>query len=237
MLLLSALLLAPFRASFYRPARLTRGKLETSAAASLLALVVGVLGLVGFRRHMTGLAADAWWEIVLGSHVPLGLRVSVALTVVPALIAIWVLLRPGRTEWQPWDEAARLRFSQLGAVPPARADGLVWGESGRAAIPFLRHGRVLLGLGDPAGAAGDAVSAVWRLRDLAEQEGRDAAVWRAGPGLLKLYADLGLTGLPLGPDGLPEPTERMPPAGKYLVCAAERDLGLLLPLLPDPTAE
>ena len=122
-------------------------------------------------------------------------------------------------------------------MPPTRADGLVWGESGRAAIPFLRRGRVLLGLGDPAGAAGDRISAIWRLRDLAEQEGRDPAVWRAGPELLKIYADLGLTGLPLGQDGLPESAERLSPGGMYLVCVAERDLGLLLPLLPDPTKE
>ena len=235
-LLVSALLLAPFRALFYRPARLTSGKLEASAAAPLLALVLGVLGLVGFRRHIAGLAADAWWEIVLGPDVPLGLRVSVALTVVPALIAVWALLRPGRTAWQKWDEPARQRFAGLGAVPPAQADGLVWGESGRAAIPFLRRGRVLLGLGDPAGAPGDRISVVWRLRDLAEQEGRDPAVWRAGPELLKIYADLGLTGVPLGLDGLPQTAERVPPAGLYLVCVAERDLAALLPLLPDPTA-
>jgi len=235
-LLVSAFLLAPFRSLFYRPARLTSGKLEASAAAPLLALVLGVLGLVGFRRHIAGLAANAWWEIVLGPNVPLGLRVSVALTVVPALIAVWALLRPGRTAWQTWDEPARQRFAGLGAIPPTQADGLVWGESGRAAIPFLRRGRVLLGLGDPAGAAGDRISVVWRLRDLAEQEGRDPAVWRAGPELLKIYADLGLTGVPLGPNGLPQTAERVPPAGLYLVCVAERDLAALLPLLPDPTA-
>ena len=236
-LMLSALLLAPFRSLFYRPARLTSGKLEASAAAPLLALVLGVLGLVGFRRHIAGLTADAWWEIVLAPGVPAGLRVSVALTVVPALIAVWAVLRPGRTAWQVWDDAARQRFAGLGAVPPARADGLVWGESGRAAIPFLRRGRVLLGLGDPAGGSGDRISAIWRLRDLAEQEGRDPAVWRAGPELLKIYADLGLTGLPLGQDGLPESAERQPPGGLYLVCVAERDLGPLIPLLPDPTKE
>ena len=64
---------------------------------------------------------------------------------------------------------------------------------------------MLLGLGDPAGADSDQVSAIWRLRDLARQEGLDPAFWRAGPGLLKIYSDLGLTALPLGADGLPLP--------------------------------
>ncbi len=101
-------------------------------------------------------------------------------------------------------------------------------------MPFRRCGRVLLGLGDPSGDEADRVSAIWRLRDLARQEGRDAAVWRAGPDLLPVYGDLGLTALPLGPDGLPMPESAgdFPPVQHYLACVAERDLDLLLPILP-----
>jgi phosphatidylglycerol lysyltransferase len=108
------------------------------------------------------------------------------------------------------------------------------GEADRAGIPFRRVGRVMLGLGDPMGAETDRISAIWRLRDLAQQEGLDAAFWRAGPSLLKIYGDLGLTALPLGPDGLllPEAPDVTPAAENYLVCVAERDLNLLLPLLP-----
>ena len=111
---------------------------------------------------------------------------------------------------------------------------MILGESARAAIPFRRCGRVLLGLGDPAGAEGDQVSAIWRLRDLAEQEGLDPAIWRAGPALLKVYGDIGLTALPLGADGmpLPEAETETPTSDRYLVCVAERDLSTLLPLLP-----
>ena len=111
------------------------------------------------------------------------------------------------------------------------ADGLVLGEAGRAAIAFRRVGRILLGLGDPVGRPADKVSAVWRFRDLAEQEGRDPAIWGAGPGLLAVYADLGLAAVPLGSDGMPAP-ETGKDATRYLACVAERDLSLLLPLLP-----
>jgi phosphatidylglycerol lysyltransferase len=122
----------------------------------------------------------------------------------------------------------------MGAGAVQAADGVVLGESGRAAIPFRRCDRVLLGLGDPVGDETDRVSAIWRLRDLAHQEGLDAAVWHAGPELLKIYGDLGLTALPLGPDGLPLPESEgdTPVAKQYLVCKAERDLKLLLPVLP-----
>lgn len=79
------------------------------------------------------------------------------------------------------------------------------------------------------------ISAIWRLRDLAQQEGLDPAFWRAGPALLKVYSDIGLTALPLGRDGLPLPEDpnETPVSDHYLVCMAERDLTTLLPLLPE----
>ena len=113
---------------------------------------------------------------------------------------------------------------------------MVMGEAERAGIPFRRCGRVLLGLGDPGGAETDRVSAIWRLRDLAQQEGLDPAFWRAGPGaaegVWRSRADRVAAGrqtdLPL-----PESPDETPAAPHYLVCMAERDLGALLPLLPE----
>jgi len=233
-LVLTTLLLAPFRASFYRHARLLAGPLEASTALSLLSLVVCVLALAGLRQHVRVLPNNAWWSIVLSREVPNSLRVSVALAVALALIAIWRLVRPGRVTWHTWNAEARLRMARFGPLPPTGADGVVWGETERAGIAFRRCGRVLLGLGDPAGAAADQVSAIWRLRDLAQQEGLDPAIWRAGPGLLKVYGDIGLTALPLGADGLPLPeaATETPASSQYLVCVAERDLTALLSLLP-----
>lgn len=229
------MMVAPLRSCFYRRASLLSGPLEPSGALSLFVLVICLLALAGTRPRVHLLANNAWWAVVMSPDLPHSLRLTVAITVALALIAIWRLLRPGKVRWLPWDAAARQRLALLsGAIPPARADGVVLGEGERAGIPFRRCGRVLLGLGDPVGAEGDRVSAIWRLRDLAQQEGLDPAFWRAGAGLLKVYGDLGLTALPLGPDGLPLPEspDETPEARQYLVCVAERDLTTLLPLLP-----
>jgi len=233
-LVLTTLLIAPFRASFYRHARVLAGPLEASTALSLLSLVVCVLALAGLRQHVRLLPNNAWWSVVLSPEVPNSLRVSVALAVGLALIAIWRLVRPGRVTWHPWNAEARLRMARFGPLPPTGADGVVWGEAEQAGIAFRRCGRVLLGLGDPAGLEADRVSAIWRLRDLAQQEGLDPAIWRAGPALLTVYGDIGLTALPLGADGLPLPeaATETPASDQYLVCMAERDLSTLLPLLP-----
>lgn len=238
-LILTAMLVAPFRASFYRHANLLSGPLEPSSAASLFVLAICLIGLAMTRPHMRAATNNAWWAIVMSPTVPNSIRFSVATAVTLALIAIWRLLRPGRVRFLAWDDATRRRLIAIGgaagynaaAVP---ADGVVMGEAQRAGIPFRRTGPVLLGLGDPVGQEADRVSAIWRLRDLAQQEGLHPAFWRTGDQLLKVYSDLGLTALALGPDGspLPESPDAFEPAKHYLVCRAERDLTELLPLLP-----
>ncbi len=233
-LVLAAVLVAPFRDAYYRHARLLSGPLRAGTALPLAALVICVLALAAFEPRMRSLSGNSWIEIVLSRNVPNGVRVTVAMAVGLALVALWRLIRPGRPKWMPWAGEGRQRYAALGELPPANADGMVMGEFGRAGIPFRRIGKVMLGLGDPAGAVSDRISAVWNLRDLAQQEGLNPAVWRAGPGLLSVYEDLGLTALPLGPDGLPLPEQEgdTPIVGQYLCCIAERDLKQLLPLLP-----
>jgi lysylphosphatidylglycerol synthetase-like protein (DUF2156 family) len=239
-LILAAVFIAPYRSAFYRHASLFSGPLQPSTAVPLFALIVCVLMLSAFERHVSGLAANSWWEIVLSPAIPNSLRATVALAVIIGLVATWRLIRPGRVAWLAWGAEERRRYSALGGPmgvwAPVEADGVVWGEAGRAAMPFRRIGRVMLALGDPAGAEPDRISAIWRLRDLAQQEGLDAAVYRAGCDFLRVYGNLGLAAFPLGADGLPLPEssdDEAPEAAHYLVCQAERDLPLLLPMLAD----
>lgn len=237
-LALTAMLLAPFRACFYRHAHLMTGPLDPSSAMSLTVLVVCLISLAVTRPHTQALHNNAFWAVIMSREVPNTVRLAVGIAVLFGLIALWLLLRPGRVHYLPWDSTSQQRLLSFGSrTSLTDVDGVVMGESERAAIPFRRCGRVLLGLGDPAGDETDRISAIWRLRDLAQQEGVDAAVWGAGPELLKIYNDLGLTALPLGPDGLPLPESAgdTPEAKQYLVCKAERDLNLLLPVLPNLT--
>jgi uncharacterized membrane protein YbhN (UPF0104 family) len=233
-LVLTTLLIAPFRACFYRHARLLSGPLQPGGALTLAVLGCCLFELAVTRAQTHLLQNNAFWMVILSREVPGTVRLAVAISVLLGLTALWLLLRPSRVHFLPWDGAAQQLVRGWGDGLDQAADGVVLGESSRAAIPFRRCGRVLLGLGDPVGDPTDRVSAIWRLRDLARQEGLDPAVWQAGPDLLKVYGDLGLTALPLGSDGLPLPESEgdTPLASQYLVCVAERDLNMLLPVLP-----
>lgn len=235
-LLSTALLIAPFRAAFYRKARLFSGPMDGATAISVIGLAGCVSALAMFEPHVRWLDNDSWWQVVLSPDVPNSLRASVAFAVGIGMVAIGRLLRPGHVSALAWTPETRLRFAALGAVPPVEADGMVWGEAERAAIAYRHVDGVLLALGDPVGAPSDQTSAIWRLRDLAAQEGLDPAVWGAGPRMLPIYANLGLSALQLGHDGMPVAQETGPeqhPGTRYLVCKIERDLKLLMPLLPE----
>ncbi len=232
-LVLSAILVAPFRDAFYRNARLLTSTLRAEVVLPLIALAVCVIALAAFEPQVRRLSENSWWEIVLSPGLPNSLRLVMALAVLLALLALWRLLRPGHVDWLPWSDAGRSRYLAFGAKPPPWADGLVMGEAGRSGLPFVRMGRVMLAIGDPAGSPTDRISAIWRLRDLAAQEGLDPAVWRAGPTLLKVYGDLGLTALPLGANGrlLHDDGIQDPTSPEFLCCVAERDLVTLEPQL------
>ncbi len=232
LLVVAALSVAPFRDAYYRDARLVSHTLQPGTLVPLLGLLGAVVWLANFVPTVHRLARDSWWAVVLSAKTPNSVRAAVALAVLLLLAALRGVIRPGRVVALPWDAGGRLRYAALGALPPPHADGLVMGELGRAGIPFRRLDHVLLGLGDPAGANNDRAAAVRRLRDLAHQEGREAAIWRAGPNMLKLYHELGLTAVPLRPDGTPAEQEEDLPAQQFLCCVAERDLLELLPKLP-----
>jgi phosphatidylglycerol lysyltransferase len=228
--LLVAALLAAMRSAFYRDARWMQEPMAAEAVLPLAAVgaCAIMLAMVSYGGKVAG---DSWWEVVASPLAPDSLRFSVGLAAVLLLAATIRLLRPARIAPEPWDEATRSRVRLLGGVAPEVADGAVFGEAGRAGFGFVKRNGIWLALGDPAGDARDRISAIWRFRDMCDRAGVDAAFWRVGPDLLRVYGDIGLTAFPID-------ASTPSAGGRYLACRAERDLEALLPLLPqaEPTS-
>ncbi|WP_407066094.1 lysylphosphatidylglycerol synthase domain-containing protein [Acetobacter sp.] len=212
----SAFLIAPFRRCYYRHARLLSEPLSFTTVLSLV-LLIGCALLIGTHREAT----DSWWELFVseGSHARWIVTVAGAL----ALLVIASLARPGRVIVRPWNEKNAEWYYALehaiAPIPGGVVHGMVAGETGTAAMPFRRRGNFVIGLGDPAGDDADAPSVIWRLRDLALQEGLQAVFWRTGEVFLPVYDDIGLVSWPL--DGT---------SGLYVSCPSEQ-IGLVRALL------
>ncbi len=217
--LLLGVLVAALRQAFYRDSRLAREPLSPQALVPLLAVAASglTLALIAYGGRV---ADESWWTVAISPLAPDSLRFTVGLTGVLLLFAMVRLLRPARFRPMAWEPGVRSRLAALGALAPAEADGAVFGEGERAGFAFLKRDGVWLALGDPAGDRRDAISAIWRFRDLCERAGVDPAFWRVGPELLRVYGDIGLVAVPLGE------------GPRYLALRAERDLARLRELLP-----
>jgi len=223
--LLQAVLLATVRPAFYRRARLIAEPLSAEALGLLGAGGICALMLAGvaYQGSYTDLS---WWGLVLAGEAPALLRLAVGVAGVLLLVAALRLLRPARPAVLPYTEELQQRLAAFGAMAPSpgAADGAVLGATGRAGFAVVKREGIWLALGDPAGEERDRVSAIWRFRDICERERVDPAFWSVGPGLLRVYADIGLTVFPLA---------EAHGQARYLACRAERDLEALLPLLPE----
>ncbi|WP_231867393.1 lysylphosphatidylglycerol synthase domain-containing protein [Acetobacter malorum] len=195
MLGLSAFLVAPFRACYYRHARLLSEPLSTSTLLCLLLLFGCVIALA--NRH----GAGSWWQMVFIFPASGAARWTIALAVLMALLVIGRLMWPGRIAVKEWDADACAHYLTLDHAMPTiedlKPEGFVAGEGGEAVIPVRQSGAFLVGLGDPAGAQEDCVSAIWRMRDLALQDGLKPVFWQVGTPFLRIYDDIGLSVWPM----------------------------------------
>ncbi len=214
--LLVALLLATMRGAFYRGSRLRREPLSQDMLLPLAAVAICGLALA-VMANASRLQGEMWWEVVLFTGAPVQLRFTVGIMVLLLLAGMVRLLRPAPILPAPFDESNRTRLESLGAVLPADADGVLWGEGGRAGLAFSRCGDLWIGHGDPVGDPRDAVSAIWRFRDFCERQGGRPALTGLGSDYLRIYADIGLQTLPEA--GAP---------GRFVACDAEHDMGRVL---------
>ena len=229
LLMLVCILIAPFRGSYYRHARILSEPLSFQTIVSIVLLVGSIVILMLAGPHDS--VGGSWWEIMLFASRPGITQWTLGLAVMLGLTMIVRLVRPGRILVLPWDDTTQAAYRALdhalegvGQTTPVPS-GMIQGAREQALLPFVRIGSYLVGLGDPAGDADDCISAIWWLRDLAVQEGRRPVFWHVGQTLMPVYNELGLTSWPLAAEETGAPS--------CFLCAAANDLARLRPLMRD----
>ncbi|GAB6853828.1 lysylphosphatidylglycerol synthase domain-containing protein [Asaia astilbis] len=200
-LMLVMFLIAPFRSCYYRKARLFSEPLNPSliTPVTLWFISLGSVGLFALRHHL----GHSWWRsLIYDAHTSV-VRWALAISAILGIIAVIQMLRRSHVLVRPWDKESESFYKSLAhalqELGPRRPSGLILNDNGRAGIPFFRTGQFIIGVGDPAGAENDCIAAIWRLRDLAMEEGRHPVFIKVGQALLGVYHDIGMTVCPKGP--------------------------------------
>jgi len=200
-LMLVMFLIAPFRACYYRKARLFSEPLNPTLITPVTLWIISLasVGLFALRQHL----GHAWWRsLIYDAHTSM-VRWALAISAVLGIIAVIQMLRRSHVLVRPWDRESETLYKSLAhaldELGPRRPSGLILNDNGRAGIPFFRTGQFIIGVGDPAGAENDCIAAIWRLRDLALEEGRHPVFIKVGQALIGVYHDIGMTVCPNGP--------------------------------------
>ncbi len=113
--------MAPFRACFYRHASLLNGPLQGRNVLSLIVFGVCLVWLALTRARTQTIENNAFWQVILSRELPNSVRLAVGIAMLLGLTALWMLVRPGKVAYLPWDSNSRrllLAFGASGLLPP-----------------------------------------------------------------------------------------------------------------------
>lgn len=206
-LMLVALL--PSRREFYREASVLDQPFTPGWIAAIAAVMIASLWLAVFTHKHVEFSSELWWHFVTGSA-PVGLRASVAVSIILLVFGIARLLSPHQPEpvMPNRDQIEKARQiiertdDTVGYFALMGDKSLLFSDSGETFIMYGIEGRSWVALGDPVGRETDMPELVWRFREMVDRHDGLTIFHQVTKNHLHLYLDLGLTVLKLGEEAL-----------------------------------
>ncbi|MDE1156696.1 MAG: bifunctional lysylphosphatidylglycerol flippase/synthetase MprF [Neorhizobium sp.] len=191
---------------FTRQASLFRQVLTPAWIGAMLILVAATITILFFVYREVDYSRDLWWRFEFSADAPRGLRATLGVAIVAAIISIYSLLRPAATRSAPstgdeLDRATEIVMAQHNADANVVRMGdkrLMFSESGKAFIMYGIQGRSWIALFDPVGPKEEVPELVWRFVEEARSKGGRAVFYQISPALLPYCADAGLRAFKLG---------------------------------------
>ncbi|MDH4872999.1 bifunctional lysylphosphatidylglycerol flippase/synthetase MprF [Pseudomonas sp. BN515] len=206
LLSMTAVLLAIFRAAFYRPSRLLEMPFSPINLAASACVLIAALWLMFFAFQDVPYDHELWWQFAVDGDAPRALRASLASGLLLAGIALAWLLRPvPPTIHEPTDEeleraAEVIRSSDQpdGGLVLTGDKALLFHPQGDAFLMYARRGRSLVALFDPIGPSHRRAELIWQFRDLCDHHHARPVFYQVRAENLPYYMDIGLSALKLG---------------------------------------
>ena len=197
-----AVLLLPFRRSFYRQADLTDSLFSPNWFVLVFAVLIGA-GVFFFFIHRTPQGAEDLWSILAeGNDTPRALRSGLLASALLFLFAIAMAIRHKRATPATLDDpAVKTKIETIigqSGVPSACLaltgdKRFLVSEQGGAFLMFREQGKSWIALGDPIGEPEEAAGLCWTFADLARQSGAFPVFFGLRDDNLGLYGEMGFS--------------------------------------------
>jgi phosphatidylglycerol lysyltransferase len=191
---------------FNRPASMLRQALTPPWIVAMLILVAAATTILFFVYREVDYSHELWWQFEFFGEAPRGLRATLGIAIVAAIVSIFSLLRPAvrRSEPSTADELARATeiamaqdFADANLVRMGDKR-LMFSDSGKAFIMYGIQGRSWIALFDPVGPRNEIGELVWRFVEEARTGGGRAVFYQISPTLLSFCTDAGMRAFRLG---------------------------------------
>uniref|UniRef100_UPI00313D7256 bifunctional lysylphosphatidylglycerol flippase/synthetase MprF n=1 Tax=Pseudomonas sp. OTU5201 TaxID=3043850 RepID=UPI00313D7256 len=206
LLTMTAVLLAIFRAAFYRPSRLLEVPFSPLNLAASACVLLAALWLMFFAFQNVPYSHELWWQFEVDGDAPRALRASLASGLLLAGIALAWLLRPmpptihepTKEELLHAVEVIRNSDQPDGGLVLTGDKALLFHPEGDAFLMYARRGRSLVALFDPIGPSCRRAELIWQFRDLCDHHHARPVFYQVRAENLPYYMDIGLSALKLG---------------------------------------
>ncbi|RZA10164.1 MAG: bifunctional lysylphosphatidylglycerol flippase/synthetase MprF, partial [Proteobacteria bacterium] len=206
LLCMTALLLAVFKRSFYRPSRLLELPFSPLYLIASVCVVGASIWLLFFAYQDVPYSTKLWWQFTLDANAPRGLRSLLGAAVVLVIVSLTWLLRTARpvihlpTPEELQRAATILKASHQpdGGLALTGDKALLFHPKDEAFLMYARRGRSLVALYDPIGPTQPRAEMIWQFRDLCDFHHARPVFYQVRAENLPFYMDIGLTAIKLG---------------------------------------
>ncbi|MCA8867927.1 MAG: bifunctional lysylphosphatidylglycerol flippase/synthetase MprF [Rhodobacteraceae bacterium] len=193
-----------FRPAFYRADGGSVFRLNGTWIVSILALLAAVFWIGLFAYSHVPYRNALWWDFAWHGDASRFLRAEFAAAVILTVVALNSLMTGRVAKTRPGPIPDSVRKLVAASEDPEAGIALMGdkaflvSEDARAFIAYADTGRSLIACGDPVGDHETSQRLIWRLREMADQQGKRCAFYAVSPVYLPTFLDLGLTILKIG---------------------------------------
>ncbi len=207
---------------FYRKSSLLDLRLTPGWITAIFMTMTASLWLGMFAYRHIEYANDLWWQFTFSGDAPRSLRAMVGTFSVIFFFVLFVLLSPALKKPQPATKEELEEAKPIidrgpgtnGYLALLDDKALLFNKHRNAFIMYGIEKKTWITMGDPIGPSSEHKDLIWRFREMSDQYDGRPAFYQINEDNIPIYADLGLTLLKLGEEGIVSLKEFTIPDGK-----------------------